>query len=163
MGWFFWSPLAAASLHMFEEFVFPGHFQTWYRRYKPSITKSITTRFLVIINVLLLILCYDVGALGRSRFGVALWLCVMALLAANGIWHLRAAIKTHSYSPGVLTGSLVYVPLAVYGYVLLLRSGQASVLTAATAFAVGASYQLWSNLFHGLRARGHAPMSGGDR
>lgn len=163
MSWFFWSPLAAAGLHMFEEFVFPGHFQAWYRRYKPGITKSITTRFLVIINVLLLILCYDVGALGRSRLGAALWLCVMALLAANGLWHLRATVKTRGYSPGVLTGSLVYIPLAVYGYVLLLRSGQASVLTAVVAFAIGASYQYWSNLFHGFRARGHAPVNRGDR
>ncbi|MCG6963951.1 MAG: HXXEE domain-containing protein [Acidobacteria bacterium] len=162
MGWFFWSPLAAASLHMVEEFVSPGHFPQWYKHYKPGITKSITTGFLAIINGLLLFLCYDVGTLGRSRLGVALWLCVMALLAANGFWHLRGTVRTRSYSPGVLTGSLVYLPLAVYGYVLFLRSGQASVLTAVAAFAIGASYQCWSNLFHGFRARGHAPVNRGD-
>src|SRR5487761_1965217 len=126
MNWFFWTPLMAASLHIFEEFVYPGHFSEWYLQYKPSIQRSITTRFLVIINALLLVLCYDVGAMGPSRLGTATWLGVMAMLAANGVWHLRGVVKTRSYSPGVLTGSLVYLPLAVYGYVFLLHSKQAS-------------------------------------
>ena len=153
MRWLFWAPLMAASLHILEEFVYPGHFSEWYARYKPGIRKSITWRFLVIINALLLILCYNVGALGPSRIGVAAWLGVMALLAANGIWHLRGVVKTCSYSPGVLTGSLVYLPLAVYGYAFFLLSKQASIPTALIAFVIGASYQLWSNIFHRFRAR----------
>ena len=133
MNLLFWAPLIAAGLHMFEEFVYPGHFSEWYVRNKPEIRKSVTGRFLVIINGLLLILCYDVGALGPGDYGVALWLLVMALLAANGIWHLRGVVKTRSYSPGVLTGALVYIPLTVYGYDFFLKTGQASVLTALIA------------------------------
>ena len=53
MTWIFWAPLCAASLHIFEEFVLPGGFAAWYRRYRPEIQKSITPRFLVIINALL--------------------------------------------------------------------------------------------------------------
>lgn len=157
MNWLLWAPLAAASLHIFEEFVFPGHFSEWYVRYKPGIRKSATGRFLVVINALLLILCYNVGALGPSRTGVAGWLGVMAMLAANGVWHLRGMVKTRCYSPGVLTGLLVYLPLAVYGYVFFLLSKQASILTALIALVIGASYQLWSNLFHRLRARATTP------
>ncbi len=153
MVWLFWTPLIAASLHLLEEFVFPGHFSEWYIRYKPDIRKSATNRFLITINVLLLILCYDIGALGSSKLGIALWLGVMAMLAANGLWHLRGVVKTRSYSPGVLTGMLVYLPLAVYGYVLFLQSGQVSVLTTMISFAIGASYQMWSNIFHRLRAQ----------
>jgi uncharacterized membrane protein HdeD (DUF308 family) len=156
MNWLFWAPLAAASLHIIEEFVYPGHFSEWYQRYKPGIRKSITGHFLIIINILLLILCYDVGAMSPSPIRVAAWLGVMSLLAANGVWHVRGAIKTRSYSPGILTGTLVYLPLTVYGYVFFLNSKQASILTALIAFAVGASYQLWSNLFHRLRAKATA-------
>ena len=153
MNWLFWAPLVFASLHIFEEFVFPGHFSEWYVRYKPAIKKSVSKRFLILINAGLLILCYDIGALGASRWGIALWLGVMAMLAANGIWHLRGALKTHSYSPGVITGLLLYLPLAIYGYVFFLSTNQAAISTALIAFAVGSSYQLWSNMFHQFRAK----------
>jgi hypothetical protein len=42
-----------------------------------------------------------------------LWLMMSAVLALNGSWHAWASYKTHSYSLGVITGMLVYVPLAV--------------------------------------------------
>lgn len=152
MKWVFWAPLAAASLHIGEEFFYPGGFTTWYRRYKPDRVASITPRFLVIINALLLVLCYDVGVLGPGRNGVALWLGVMALLAANAGWHVVGTIRTRSYSPGLVTGLLLYAPLAVYGYVPFLRSEQASVATATVACLIGASYQLWSDAFHRWRS-----------
>lgn len=92
----FWAPLVAASLHIGEEFLYPGGFATWYRRYKPGRIASITPRFLVIINGLLLVICYDVGSLGPSPSGVSLWLTVMALLAANAGWHVVGTMKTRA-------------------------------------------------------------------
>ena len=153
MNWIYWAPLIAASLHIFEEFVFPGNFLDWYKHYKPVIKKSITWRFLLTVNLGLLILCYDIGALGASLTGILLWIGVMAMLAANGIWHLKAAIKTQKYSPGLIIGLLFYLPLAMYGYYYFLSSKQISIPLALVAFAVGASYQLWSNLFHRIRSK----------
>jgi hypothetical protein len=154
MTYIFWAPLAAAVLHILEEFVFPGGFREWYSSYKPQIKKSISKRFLFLINAGLLILCYDIGALkeNNSSISVILWLGVMALLAANGVWHLRGVLKTKTYSPGVVTGTIIYIPLAVYGYIYFLQTGLASILIAVAAFIVGASYQLWSNLFHRFRS-----------
>jgi uncharacterized protein with HXXEE motif len=151
MNWVFWAPLCAASLHIFEEFVFPGGFAAWYRRYRPDIQKSITPRFLVIINALLLMLCYDVGALRSRSTGIGLWLMVTALLSSNAVWHVVGAVRTRSYSPGMITGLLLYAPLTFYGYAQFLRSGKASIATAIIAFAIGGSYHLWSSAFHGLR------------
>jgi Protein of unknown function with HXXEE motif len=153
VNWLFWAPLVAACLHIFEEFVYPGRFTDWYTRYKPHIRGSITKRFLVLVNVGLLILCYDVGALRASECGVPAWLGVMALLSANGVWHLKGMLATRSYSPGVLTGSLIYLPLAAYGYVYFLQSNQVSIVTAIAVFIVGASYQMWSNLYHRFRSK----------
>jgi hypothetical protein len=65
-NWVFWAPLGVASLHIIEEFVFPGGFPDWDRQYRPAFRQSITPRFHVIINGLLLLACYDVGALGPS-------------------------------------------------------------------------------------------------
>ena len=142
-SWISLVPAGAASLHIVEEFVFPGGFADWDRRYRPAFEKSITPRLHIIVNGLLLVACYDVGTLGVTPMGVAAWLTVMALLATNGIWHVMGAIRTRSYSPGMVTGALLYVPLTVYGYARFLRSGQASMGTAFLAGALGASYQLW--------------------
>jgi len=161
MNWLPWAPLCAATLHIFEEFVWPGGFSAWYRRYKPERAKSITPRFLVIINILFLILCYDAGAARSQPFGPALWLTVAALLAGNAVWHLIGAMKTRSYSPGLVTGLLLYIPLAVVGYVHLLSSGTVVIGTAAVAAALGGSYHWWSAAFHGVRAR-RAPSSRSD-
>lgn len=152
--WIFWAPFAAASLHMFEEFIYPGHFSEWYKDYKPGIQKSVTTRFLIIINVLLLILCYNAGALASRSAGIPVWLCVMALLSANAIWHLVGVVRTHRYSPGVITGLSIHLPLAAYGYFHFLYTEHYPIPVAAVCFAVGASYQFWSNILHRARAKG---------
>lgn len=149
----FWAPLCVAVLHIFEEFVFPGHFPEWYRKYKPELKASITPRFLVIINALLLMLCYDVGALRSTRSGTSLWLFTMSLLAANGIWHLHATLKGRSYSPGVVTGVFLYLPVAIYGVVFLEESGRLTSPSAEVAILIGGSYHIWSNLFHRSRAK----------
>ena len=105
--WLYWAPFGAASLHIVEEFVYPGGFAAWDRRYRPGIRNSITLRFHVIINSLLLVACYDVWALRSSPIGVAAWLIVTTLLFANAVWHVVGSVKTRSYSPGVLTGLLL--------------------------------------------------------
>ena len=151
--WLPWAPLVAASLHMVEEFVYPGGFMAWSHGRRTSIRSSITPRYLILINVGLLVLCYDVGALLGQQLGVALWLGVGAILFANAIWHIVWTVRTSSYSPGVVTGVVVYVPLAVYGYAWYIRSGQSSLLGAVVALAAGSSFQFWANLAHRYRSR----------
>ena len=46
MKWLAWAPLGAAALHVSEEFLLPGGFMDWYRRYRPLVQRSITPRFL---------------------------------------------------------------------------------------------------------------------
>jgi len=132
---------------MTEEFVFPGGFAAWYRQYRGNASR-ITRRFLFIINAALLIVCCDIGLLGRTTWGSAYWLLISALLCSNGCWHAWASYKQRAYSPGTITGLAVYVPLAVYGYIEFLHSGAASLRTALIAGLIGSSYQFWSAAFH---------------
>jgi hypothetical protein len=152
MDWLRWAPLGAASLHIIEEFVFPGGFAAWYRRYRLDASR-ITARFLVIINAALLVMCGDVALLGRTPLGIAYWLGIAALLCSNGCWHAWASYRQRAYSPGVITGLTIYLPLAVYGYVEFLRSGAASIRTALTAGIIGSSYQIWSAAYHKKRTK----------
>jgi hypothetical protein len=146
--WLPWAPLIAASLHICEEFLVPGGFPSWYRRYTPEPGK-ITTRFLVIVNAALLFACLTAALAARTQQGIAYWLTISAVQCSNGCWHAWASYKSRSYSPGVVTGMAVYLPMAVYGYSHFVRSGAASIGTAAAAGILGGSYHLWSAAFHG--------------
>ena len=152
----FWWPLAAAILHIVEEFVFPGGFAAWDRTYRPAYRASITPRLHVIMNGLLILACVSVGTNGATPYGVSAWLTLAALLASNAVFHVVGAIKTRAYSPGMATGLLLYIPMAVYGFSHFLTTKQASVGTAVAATALGGSYHLWSAMAHARRARNAA-------
>jgi hypothetical protein len=147
MDWLPWAPLGAAMLHMLEEFVYPGGFVPWYRRYRVDASR-ITTRFLVIINGALLVGCMEIGLLQHKAAGVIYWLAIGAVLCSNGIWHAWASYKSRAYSPGVITGMAIYVPMTVYGYIYFFRAREAPVGAAIVAVALGGSYHLWSALYH---------------
>lgn len=157
MGSLMWWPLAAASLHIAEEFVFPGGFAEWDRGYRSAYRASITPRLHLVMNGLLILACVAVGSNGRTPSGVAAWLTLAALLASNAVFHLVGTIKTRSYSPGLVTGLLLYVPMAVVGYAHFLGAHEASAGTALAAAALGGSYHLWSGMAHARRARRAAP------
>ncbi len=69
-----WLPLGAVLLHLIEEFVWPGGFAEWYRWYRPERAASVTTGFLVRINVLLVGMALIPGGDGIP----ALWRCILA-------------------------------------------------------------------------------------
>ena len=149
-----WSLAGAASLHIIEEFAFPGGFKAWWCAYKPDIAASVSNRFLIIINGILIAFSVIVAlAVSAPKGnGVAAWLTLAALLFSNAIFHIIGAIQTQRYSPGMISGIVLYIPLAIYGFAHFLRSGQASVGTALLAFAIGGSYHFISFANHRRRA-----------
>jgi hypothetical protein len=150
IDWLPWAPLAAATLHISEEFVYPGGFAAWYRRYRVD-SSRITPRFLIVVNAGLVVACADVGLLGRTTPGIIYWLVMAAVMCSNGIWHAWASYKSRGYSPGVITGTLIYVPLAVYGCGQYVQSGEVSIATVLVAGIAGGSYHFTAVfLFSGL-------------
>lgn len=143
-------------LHIFEEFELPGGFAAWYRAYRPERASSFTPRFFIVINALLVIGVLTPLQHAPVALRVALWLTFAALVAANGLFHIRGTIRSGRYSPGLVTG-LLSIPLAVAGYVFFLRSGLASTGTAFVAAALGLPYQFLSNALHTARSRRSAP------
>jgi hypothetical protein len=147
VDWLLWAPLAAAGLHICEEFVWPGGFVSWYRSYRAS-AASVKPSFLIIINALLLFGCFEGALAGHIAIGAAYLLTLTAVLFSNGCWHLWASYASRSYSPGMITGALLYLPLGVFEYVTWVRLGQASLATAAAAILIGGSYPFWSAAYH---------------
>jgi hypothetical protein len=148
-----WLPLGAVVLHMVEEFLWPGGFPDWYRRYRPERAVSVTTRFLFWINALFVAMAVVAGAFGRRPIGVAFWLVVASIAAANALFHLWATWRRRAYSPGVVTGLLLYVPLALFGFLTFPRLGLATTGTTAQALVIGPAYHVYSAWNHRRRAR----------
>ncbi len=143
---------AVAIAHVVEEFALPGGFAAWYALYRPETAASFTRGFAVGINALLIAACCVPLALGPTERGVAFWLTVAALLAGNAVFHLRGALRTRRYSPGMATGLVLAVPLAVIGFVYFLLSGAASAGTALSAAVLGGGYALFTAWNHRRRA-----------
>jgi hypothetical protein len=102
-------PLAlspAYLAHIAEEWW--GGFVPWLQHYGP-VTAA---KFLILNAIIWSFLTAAVILASRSaRFGFVA-LVASAALGLNGIVHLVASVVTASYSPGAVTGALLYIPLA---------------------------------------------------
>ena len=154
-----WLPLGAVTLHLVEEFLWPGGFGDWYRSYRPERASSVTTSFLVGINALFVAMAAFAGILGLRPYGVAIWLVVAGIAAANGAFHIWASVRTLAYSPGVVTGCFVYLPLAAFGFVHFWRTGLAGTSVLIQAALIGPAFNIYSAWNHKRRARAHSERS----
>lgn len=144
---------AAALAHIVEEFVWPGGFRDWYARYRPETRTSFTPRYAILVNSIFVLACAAPLATAPAPDGVALWLTMAALQVGNALFHLRATFAMREYSPGVVTATLLYLPLAAIGYAHFVRSGLASPATAVMAALLGLSYGPLSAAIHRARSR----------
>jgi len=168
MEWIWLLPLAAALVHIFEEFVYPGGFAEWDRNYRPNIRKSITRRFHIVINVALIVACINIALAGYGerlrlgpinagsgvpmRFAPLAWLALVALFFSNAVFHLRGTMISGKRSPGVISGVGIYIPMAVYGYFYFVSTGLVAPWLAVVAALVGSSYHFWAAIMHKRRA-----------
>jgi len=156
LWWWMAGPLLAASSHVFEEFVYPGGFRAWYRSYRPEIASSLSVRYLVTINVILLAVCALVAVAAPSPNGAANWFVLTSILFWNAIFHIRAAIRMRRYSPGVITSVALYIPLAVLGSWSLLQQRLIPWPLALGCIGIGSFYHAFSLRNHRRRAKAQA-------
>ena len=77
---------------------------------------------------------------------------------SNAVFHVVGTLRTRTYSPGLATAVLLYIPLPVFAYWHFSHRGRVSLLIATLAAIVGGSYHLWAGLLHKARVR-RAPKS----
>ena len=161
----YWLPAIAGALHVTEEFYWPGGFSEWFREYRSENQRSFTRGFAIAVNGVMLLAGVALGWMGPDwPRALSLWLILVAILGANAFLHLIGSWRTRRYVPGLVTGMLVNLPLCLWGYAHFIGNGEASLSMAATSLALGASYDIWSNLSHRARSAwmgGHA--NGNDR
>ncbi|HJQ20903.1 MAG TPA: HXXEE domain-containing protein [Gemmatimonadaceae bacterium] len=143
-----WLPFLAIAAHLVEEFVWPGGFAEWYRHYPPGHTVQVSARLLVIVNVLFVALALVPPLLGANARGWAYWALVAAIAGVNGLFHIIATVRGRQYSPGLITGSLLYLPLGFIGIEELVRSGKVAAPVALQAIVIAVLYATWSSWKH---------------
>jgi hypothetical protein len=136
---------AAIMLHVTEEFLCPGGFVEWFNRLIPPKTvRTVRYGYLVWINTLMIGVCVLPIYLGDSYHGVSIWYCDTAIAGMNACFHIWGVFKLKAYSPGVITGTLLYLPLLVIGSVQLISSGALSLGKAIIFVAIGIGYHIFS-------------------
>jgi len=134
--WIFIMLLGAAVVHIFEEYVYPGGFQDELGRAIPRMALPyLTPKFHLAINGLFLLLCLASLFIGKSN--LVLSMSVVNLVFINAVLHIRGTILTKKYYPGVISGALIYIPLAIYAHFVFLSSAQLTWLQAGLSFLVG--------------------------
>lgn len=132
-------------LHCFEEFYFPGGFIDWYHTFRPSLSKQ-KPRYYIKVNIIAFlivsIISISVFFLGTSYNS---FLIASTFLAANAFFtHILGAIHTKRYSPGMITGALLYIPICVLAYIFSFLSGTLLISDIIPDLILGSLYELWN-------------------
>jgi hypothetical protein len=155
VNWISLAILAAAALHVLEEYAWPGGFPGFMKQMAPRFARTVTTPFAVVVNGVFLLLCLAAAIAGRGA--PVLGLSVAALLLVNALTHIGGGIRAQRYAPGLITGVLLYLPLGVYAFYAALTGGWATSRQTLTAGLLGLVYAavplVWLGLAFLIRRR----------
>lgn len=131
-----WSLPVSFCLHVTEEFFLPGGFVRWYHQYRPKFAGGKPSHYFKVnaVGFLAVLLTSISASRGNGFAGV---LVVSGLLSCNAIFtHLFGAAKTKRYSPGMITGSVLYLPLTLVSYAAAIQFHKLDPVTLLFCVAV---------------------------
>jgi hypothetical protein len=101
--------IAAYLIHLAEEWF--GGFPEWSRVIRGA---GVSSQEFIVINAIALALFVALSAITRRRPGMAWFPSILAaIFVINGILHALATWRYGVYSPGTVSGLLIYLPLGV--------------------------------------------------
>jgi hypothetical protein len=134
--------LIALFLHQFEEYRFPGYFPgmvnlSLFASKQPD-RYPLNTNTAFLVTVVVGWLCYGLAAVLSER---ALWLGIATMLVSVGnvvahtvLFKLRGKTR---YNPGVLTAVVLFLPIAVVFFGLILQAHAATFLDWMVGIGLG--------------------------
>jgi hypothetical protein len=135
-----WLVVAAGALHVTEEYVWPGGFLDAMRRVAPGYAFAVNRTMAVVINGLMFVVLLAAPFIAHAAPLFAL--SAAGLCAVNGWSHVAGAVRGRRYVPGMVTGLLVYQPVAAFTYLQFARAGQLTGAVLAGSLLLGAAYHL---------------------
>ena len=143
MGLAFYLLPVAAALHVLEEW--RGGFIAQINQ----VLSGVTAAQFWVINAAFLGLCIVAAAVHRSHPVFAL--SAIALVGINALVHLVTTLVLGTYSPGLISALLVYVPLTIWTYKMALATKVITRSQACRAALLGLGILLVPLLVQGLR------------
>ncbi len=131
-----WLFPATYLLHVLEETCAGERFYNWTRR---IVGRRIPARAFLVLNACFFALM--VAAIFTLEAGNWPWLlpALGTIAAMNGLGHLAGSLATRSYSPGPITGLLLWTPLGIAGLTLSRRALSAEAWWLGVAADMGTS------------------------
>lgn len=122
-----WALPLSFSFHLIEEFVFPGGFIKWYHHYRPQFSTDTPFHYFKVnaIGFLAILATSIITHMGKGYGG---FLIVWGILSCNALFtHVSGAIKTKQYSPGMVTGIVLDLPLTLMSYISIIVTGKLDI------------------------------------
>ena len=130
-----WSLPVALSLHVFEEFAFPGGLKQWIKDYKPRKPRSDFYYF--IVNAAAIVGAVVIALKASGPVGFCVYLNSIAIMGGNAASHIRGTFQKKQYCPGSLSGACLLLPLLVISYWYFLGTGKVNLPSAIICFCLG--------------------------
>ncbi len=111
-AWVWLFPFTAVA-HIAEEYWAGQGFPAWISQYAETPLTENLFLILTAAGLFGMTVCVLIARLEPGATGLLIALATIQLV--NGIAHLGASLWTASYSPGVFTGLLLWVPLGMFG------------------------------------------------
>ncbi len=142
LAFLLWLSLISLFLHQSEEYRYPGYFpgmvnSVMFASQQPD-RYPLNTNTALIVNVLIGWLTYFLAAVFAEN---AIWLGIATILISAGnfiahtfLFNLKGKTR---YNPGMLTADLLFLPIVVIFFTLVIRSGLATPLDWAIGIPLG--------------------------
>ena len=150
-----WLAVAAYALHMLEE-----HILDWQSSARKQMNLSMERDHYVTIEIVLLILGAVAAMLVASQPVFALAFAVFLVINVTFFHLLPMILAGGKFSPGVITGIVLFYPIVWKQYQLTGTAPQTPQETLILAVVIGAAIILWPVLLLKLRKRPYFRQGG---
>lgn len=141
-----WMPLAAYCIHILEEATLG--WKNW--AIQSLKLKQVDWIIFDIANLAVIFITIAAAMVGWRLPAFAL--IIPALMLINGLFfHILPTIKDKTYSPGVLTASILLIPIAIWVYDGAYQDGMLTWSTAILSFILGGLLMATPIIFLKLR------------
>jgi hypothetical protein len=139
-----WLVVGAIAVHFIEEYAmnFPG----WANRF---FAMPITSEDFHLVNASVSLYAIACAAAGWRL--PAFSLGIAALLGLNGVFHAGAGLIVGGYSPGAVTGLVLFIPASLAAYREARRAGVLSTRVLAISLSVGVLWHAFLGIIFYLK------------
>lgn len=135
--------LLSAIVHVLEEYRFG--WLAWSRK----IIKDVTLWHFILINTLFILICI-IGIIVNEK-NLVFSFSIVGLLLLNALIHIFSSIIARSYTPGLFSAVLLYVPLSTYSCYYALHGKLLSQKELVLTFLIGCLWMIFPFVFQGTR------------